>query len=197
MLNALLVIAIAAVAPQKAVVTPPPLVRTNTVAPPIVSTPVAPPPIITPIARPRAVTFGSWQAQDHGDYTLARTENESGSVFGMLCGKTCVYFVNFKKDCHSGDDYPAMINAPGGSFSITLRCYHIEERRVLTFQVNDTALNMLGDQGEVGFAIPLQSGQFGVSRFSLRGGLEAIGAAVESAAKKRDEKQEGLRDFTV
>jgi protein TonB len=31
---------------------PPPLVRTNTTAPPIISTPVAPPPVITPIARP-------------------------------------------------------------------------------------------------------------------------------------------------
>lgn len=178
-------------------VRPPPIVRTNVAPPPIVQTVrEAPPPIITPIA-PRAGQFGRWSATDFGDYTIARTENESGSVFGMLCGTSCVYFVNFQKDCDAGDKYPAMINGPLGAFPITLSCYHIEKLRVLTFQVEDNAINMLADKGEIGFAIPLGDGKFGVSRFSLQGGLEAVGAAINVITQKRNARQEGLRDFTI
>jgi hypothetical protein len=172
---------------RKDPVQPPPLVRTN-IAPP--------PPIITPIAP--SATWGSWRTTDFGDYTIARTENESGSVFGVLCGKTCVYFVNFKKDCNAGDPYPAMVNGPSGSFAITLKCYHLgDNRRVLTFDMDDNAIGMLEHGGEVGFAIPLDGGKFGVSRFSLVGGLDAVTAAVEAITAKRQARQEGLRDFTI
>lgn len=172
---------------------PPPIVRTNIAPPPIVRTvPEAPRPIITP-NRP----FGMWDAQDFGDHAVAHTTNESGSVFGMICGTTCLYYVNFQKDCVKGDNYPAMINGPSGAYPITLRCYHLEDKRILTFKADEQSIGIMEGEGDLGFAFPLENGRFGVSRFTLVGGLDAVTAVLDAAIKKQNTRQEGLRDFTI
>ena len=90
-------------------VEPPPIVRTNTVAPP-------------------SKVFGSWRVDASASYTEAFTANESGSTFGVLCGKTCVYYVSSSVACEQGHTYPAMINAPVGAFSDELKCVELEQR---------------------------------------------------------------------
>ena len=169
--------------------TPPPLVRME-----------APPPPIQVVTAPAVPswTYGNWKVSDMGDFSIASTLNDSQSAFGMVCGKTCVWFVNFQKECENGQDYPAMINTPGGAYAIQLRCYHLDDRALLTFSIdakNDA--NAMAKGGEIGFAFPLQSGKFGVSRFSLTGGAAATSKAITLATQKREQNQEGVRDFTI
>jgi hypothetical protein len=131
-----------------------------------------------------------------GDFAIVSTTNESGSAFGMVCGTTCVWFVNFQKHCEAGHDYPAMVNAAGGAYAIQLRCYHLDQRWLLTFAVDDDSVDTIKKGGEIGFAFPLDSGQFGVSRFSLAGGQGATLKAINIAIEKK-KNQSGLRDFTI
>lgn len=184
-----LVIALAntALAKPKESVEPPPLVRTN----------IAPPPIITPAAPAPTWSFSRWAASDYGSFTMASTLNESRSAFGIVCGQECVWFVNFQTDCTQGHQYPAMINSPAGSYPIILKCYHLSDRRLLTFSMTETSLALLDKPGEAGFAFPLEGGKFQVSRFSLSGGTQAIEKAMRIAIDRRNSNQEGLRDFTI
>jgi len=171
--------------------TPPPLVRIQTPPPKIYTTPVIQP-APTPTWR-----FGRWIARDVGSFTVASTTNDSQSAYGVMCGQECVWFVNMQTDCTQSHKYPAMINSPSGSLPITLTCYHLGDLRVLTYAFDEDSLGVLEKEGEVGFAIPLESGRFGVSRFSLGGSVAAISKAVDVAIEKRKVNQEGLRDFTI
>jgi hypothetical protein len=165
---------------------PPPLVQTAPPVPPVIQTVAAP---------PLSWTFGDWTAGDYGDFTLASTVNESGSAFGLACGKTCVWFVNFQSGCEVGKDYPAMINTAAGAKAIQLRCYHLSDRWLLTFPLEENDADAISSGGQIGFAFPLQSGKFGVSRFSLTGGVDATVKAIKVDEQKGN--QEGLRDFTI
>lgn len=176
--------AFAAPAAPRKPVQPPPLVN------------LAPAPIETVEAR-ATWNFGGWQTGDFGTFTMASTLNESRSAFGAVCGKDCVWFVNFQIECTAGHEYPAMINSPAGSFAIKLRCYHLGNYRLLTFPMDERSLGLFNKPGEAGFAIPLESGKFGVSRFSLTGGPEAVEKAIDVIVDRRKSNQEGLRDFTI
>jgi hypothetical protein len=174
--------------PKPPAVKPPPLVR---IAPPV-------PPVITTVTSPTpSWEYGAWTTRDMGDFTIASTVNESGSAFGAVCGKNCVWFVNFQSECKAGDEYPAMINGPSGSYAIELRCYHLDKYRLLTFSMTNDSLNILAKNGEVGFAFPFAGGKFGVSRFSLEGAENAVLKALDIINARRQGNQEGLRDFTI
>ncbi|MES2001769.1 MAG: hypothetical protein V4444_05615 [Pseudomonadota bacterium] len=141
--------------------------------------------------------FTNWTTMDLGSLTMASTTNESGSAFGFACGSTCSWFVNFQIQCTQGHEYPAMINAPAGSYPITLKCFHLGERRLLLFDADKDSFGILDKLGEAGFAIPLDSGKFKVSRFSLSGGTQAISKALDVIIERRKVSQEGLEDFTI
>lgn len=179
---------------------PPPIVRTKV---PIVQTVnVAPPPALPEIpSETNSVTHGKWTSSDVGDHTVAYTENESGSVFGILCGTTCVFYLNFHVDCTNRTDYPAMINSSVGSEAIKLRCIHVrhekEQHQVLAAEPTDNYFAMLKQSGEFGIAVPLANGKFNVSRFSLLGGAKAVATAIAAADERQKQSQSGLRDFTL
>jgi hypothetical protein len=132
-----------------------------------------------------------------GDFSIASTVNESGSAFGAVCGKDCVWFVNFQSECTVGDEYPAMVNSPAGAYAVQLHCYYLDKRWLLTYAMTDDSITTIAKGGEIGFAFPFASGKFGVSRFALQGGAEAVYKAIDVIVKRRERNQEGLRDFTI
>lgn len=143
--------------------------------------------------------YQSWQVGDFGSFVIASTSNDSGSAFGMVCGKDCVWFVNFQSECKAGHSYPAMMNGPGGSKSLNLKCYPLERYYILTFPLDEDSANAVirAKGGEIGFAFPLDSGKFGVSRFSLAGSVSAAAKAIALSDEKEASGQQGLRDFTI
>lgn len=168
--------------------------------------PVQPPPFQIQTVRvpPRIVTsptptpsrFGSWIEEDMGTWTQAFTSNASGSTFGIYCGKDCTVFLDLQTSCDEGHEYPAMLNSAKGSLSINLLCHILDKRYIFSTAATTNYTDILSGTGEVGFAIPLASGRFSVSRFSLDGGLPAVNAAVTEAVRK-GKSQEGLRDFSI
>ena len=160
--------------------------------------PPIPIPSPAPAPTPSRVAFGAWAVESTSSYSAAYTHNESDSVFGLMCGTNCVVYVNAHIPCTEGHNYPAMINSPVGASNLQLRCVMIEGRYVLVTPLDDDFVQIFSaTAGEVGFAIPLESGRFAVSRYSLSGALEATAAAARNARRRRDEGQTGLRDFTI
>lgn len=140
--------------------------------------------------------YGDWQAEDLGDDTEAYTRNESGSVFGLLCGRECVFFVNLARKCEQDHDYPAMINSDAGAYPVELKCIVLDEDYILTFPATNEHADILEAGGTIGFALALEGGDFGVSRFSLKGGLDAA-SAITRAAEGKTGGRKGMRDFTI
>lgn len=157
--------------------TPPPVVNTNQPAPP-------------PIER-----YGDWSATIYGNGLIASTRNESGAVFGVICGEKCVTFFNPKIPCENGGSYPALINSPAQAFSVTLKCVIADGRNFYSANIDESLIDLMETGGQLGVAFPMQSGQFRVSRFSLTGALKAklrIYNLSKAGQKNPDEK--GLRD---
>jgi hypothetical protein len=144
----------------------------------------------------KKAAYGDWIADEAGDYTEAYTSNESGSVFGLICGRECVFYLNILHKCEQGHAYPAMINSNGGAYPVDLKCFVLDGDYIVTFPVTGDFADMLEAGGTIGFAVPLANGQFGVSRFSLKGGLDAA-SAVARSADGRSGGREGLRDFAI
>jgi len=90
-----------------------------------------------------------------------------------------------------------MANGTQGAFHFNLRCYRLDDRHIVTAQLDDLFVEMITDGGEASFVIPIDDGRFSVSRFSLAGSLQATGLAATIAERRRNESQEGLRDFTI
>lgn len=184
---AILVLSCGATQHKQKPLEPPPIVRMDLPPPPMI---VAPSPLPT-------WNYGAWKAYDFGTFTMASTVNESESAFGAVCGSDCAWFVNFAIECTEGHKYPAMINSPAGSYPIELRCYHLNDLTLMVFDMDDASLGMLEKGGEAGFAVPLESGKFKVSRFSLGRAAEAVSKTIQMAVDKQNKQQEGLKDFTI
>jgi hypothetical protein len=141
--------------------------------------------------------YGAWSVEDLGTYTEAHTSNDSGSVFGLLCGTECVFYLNVLRGCTEGELYPAMINSKAGAYPIELKCFVLDKDYVLTFAAGEEHADIFVKGGTIGFALPIDGGAFGVSRFSLNGSLEATMAASAMAERKDGKRRDGLRDFTI
>ena len=134
-------------------------------------------------AASKPVSYGRWVVIREGEWVEASTDNGSGSEFGLLCSAECMIYLDFRIECEDGHDYPAMINSGAGAVSISMRCHHYGDRPIFITEASGDYVDMLEQGKEVGFAFPLQNGQFRVARFSTHGGYEAILAALRIAMK--------------
>lgn len=140
--------------------------------------------------------YGDWSFYPLRDYAISSTTNSSGSVFGIICGKSCSAFVNFTTTCTEGHYYPAMVNSEAGAFHINMRCYVIDKVYLLSTDLSEQFKDTMETGGEIGFAIPLESGKFSVSRFSLTGSIPATKRAGDYTNSQKESGQ-SLRDFTL
>jgi len=147
-------------------------------------------------AAAKSTRYGRWTVDIEGDWVEAWTDNESGSEFGLLCSSDCMIYLDFRTTCEEGHDYPAMINSDPGALSITMRCHHYEDRQIFITEATEEYIDMVERDGEIGFAFPLDGGQFRVVRFSTRGGYEAIVAALRIAMKSGKLK-EAPKDVSI
>lgn len=156
-------------------------------------------PVPPPIVRNETSTekFGDWLVEARPSFFGGYTHNESGSTFGILCGKTCVVYKTSDASCVVGKDYGFLVNAAPGAQFFRMRCIVVEESYTYVIGLSDYFVDALKAGGQIGFATPMEDGRFTVSRYSLRGGMEAAGR-VADLSKKFEEKDEGaLRDFSI
>ncbi len=138
--------------------------------------------------------FGDWSvgtSEDEGA-TFAATMNDSGSLFGEVCGiadKKCFWLLAYDVKCDLDDAkarYPILANTDRGATHLTLECLGpMSDGGTYRYRIVEwsTLEAVLKDSSRVGFALPLASDQFRVLRFSNDGRAEAAATAEAAAVK--------------
>ncbi len=156
---------------------------------------------VTAYAEDRII--GDWVVSVDGGIYETYTGNESGSTLGLLCTETnCSFYLRAGITCESEGSYLALINSKNGASSQQLSCAPLTlngrtEYVILIGDIESFATTVL-NSSTIGIAIPMASGQFKVSRFSLRGATKALEAVVNlrkaSTSAPSPSKKQGFRD---
>lgn len=132
---------------------------------------------------------------------IANVSTESGqATAGILCfvsTNSCIAYLHTGNKCEIGATIPMMINSPVGAFHITTECKDMPGTPSGFINVVNefgNAKEAFESGGEVGFVIPLKSGEFRALRFSTKGAVAAIRNAMTSPTdstpvKRRDDRR--------
>jgi len=138
----------------------------------------------SPPTMPDKIVEKDWVYQNAGNGTaIAYTNNDSGSTLGVICiaAQNCSVYLKTATACEDGAKYPVLVNADSGAVSASLTCENIasaSEKKNFVFVFDDfsTILSTIMKDQSIGVALPLASGQFRVTRFSLTGSNETLAA---------------------
>lgn len=132
-----------------------------------------------------ALAQDTWSAgaSDIGE-PHATTTNEDQSVFGKVCssdGSSCRWFVALSTPCVRGAQTPLLLNTPKEAHATTAVCegtrpfgaHNLHLYHLTDFKYFEDLARL---PGIFGVAMPLESGQFRVSRFNTAGAQAALGA---------------------
>jgi hypothetical protein len=128
--------------------------------------------------------YGTWNlnitSEPDEPMQMASTVNSTGSSTGVLCvqsTESCDTFIKLDITCKHGAFYPMMINSAVGAFHLSTKCVHLGDLQLFVAEDAAPMMSAFESGGEIGFAMPLESGQFRVVRFSTAGATPAIKAA--------------------
>lgn len=147
--------------------------------------------------------IGDWVLDVGGgtSYAEAFTGNDSGSTFGLLCTSAdCLFYIDMNLKCTEGGKIPMLINSSSGSTYISSTCVHLRSKTEIRYvtAIKDADVVTAISKGKViGFAVPLESGQFKVVRFSLDGAVTATKEAVSRSKTLPAVRGTVLRDSTL
>ncbi|WP_425668730.1 hypothetical protein ACPSL3_09775 [Vibrio owensii] len=121
------------------------------------------------------------------DYFYAATINNSGHIFGKYCyfdDQQCFFLLGIDINCKTGNKYPILVNAESGALNMNLVCGDkVGKHQVLTFDNFDEIERTAKESNKLGVAIPMESGQFKVSRFSMSGSTYSLETMTDEAIK--------------
>lgn len=119
---------------------------------------------------------GKWQVDTRSeDLRVAKTYNDDGTGAGVLCTSVgCSAFLTADRKCDENVSYPILSNSSVGSETFKASCITIAKKQYLLLDNLDMAIRLFNSGGIVGFALPLDAGQFYVVRFSTEGAHDAI-----------------------
>ena len=135
---------------------------------------------LTQVSSACAQQYESWivGAMDGGEGLYAATVNDSSGVLGQYCyteSSQCLWLIATDVKCEQESKYPVLVNADGGSAQMELVCLKLENKPRYAFtdfkKIDDVIRT---SSSYIGFAFPMESGHFKVSRFLLGGSLKAI-----------------------
>ena len=130
--------------------------------------------------------FGDWfvvKSSDGADL-IATTINDAGGYIGFRCFSStqkCVHVVSVNTTCTDGSYYPILINSDYSSMAMDVLCSKNGEKYELILMKFDEIHQILRGGTYIGFAIPMGSGLFKVSRFSLSGSGSAFDYVTDKA----------------
>lgn len=138
-------------------------------------------------------TFGDWSVvrSSDGKDLIAGTLNQAGNFIGFRCfsnTKKCVHALGADIICDDGDKYPILINSNTSSLSMEAICSKNGKTYELLLTKYDEIHEILLKSGNVGFAIPMENGNFQAVRFSLNGSDKAIKLVEDVTSKLEDDK---------
>lgn len=125
--------------------------------------------------------IGDWVVQSSPRSIEASTSTGTTSL-GMYCqADQCMFYLHDNLICHPGSKSPILMSGVGSAASLTIQCAQINGVLFQILEPFNAVLNEVKRGGIASFAVPLQNGSFGVSRFSLNGGFEAVRRALQEA----------------
>lgn len=143
-----------------------------------------------------------WSSAD--TFNFAITTNSKDELFGQFCyldDQACYYMLNMRLDCEPGEIYPAMISAKSGTRKTNLVCSDFGEEPTFMLQPFDEIDNLVRTESKFGLVVGLESGQFKVSRFSLKGSTRMVSEMramtlkqIRNDSKARPKKKSKLPD---
>ena len=129
--------------------------------------------------------IGDWQLQSTLNSIEASTSN-GGTSFGLYCqADQCMFYLHDTLMCQPGARSPILMSGVGNAASLSIQCTQIGGVLFQILEPFNTVFDELKKGGLVSFAVPLQNGSFGVSRFSLNGATEAVRRALQEAGKSK------------
>lgn len=152
---------------------------------------------VVPITTPAQTTqYGDWQTDlTSSEVPEAFTVNLSGSIFGFICSVSidrCVYYVSANTTCNQGSKSSILINTEAGALTSDIICTQLGNNYYNVIQDTQDLSNAMLKSTNIGIAIPMESGEFKVVRFSLMGSNAATGVVAARAVelqKYRDHMQ--------
>lgn len=130
----------------------------------------------------QSASSGDWTygRNDDGSWFYAYTMNDSGAVLGEWCSAgtgNCAWMIGTTTGCEQDSSYPILANADMGSAPIAISCSGkiagTDLTRYLFTNFKDIE-SLVRKSQRIGFAMPMQAGQFKVVRFSLSGESNAV-----------------------
>jgi hypothetical protein len=130
------------------------------------------------------VAYQNWVVDLNSGTTEAHTEVDSQSSFGMFCAADkCLFYLHQPLQCQPNAKYSVLMNSATVSTAISMQCTQIGNNIFQILDPFDAVLNAIKAGETIGFAVALQSGAFGVTRFSLAGATDAIRRVLQEASK--------------
>ena len=127
-------------------------------------------------------------SMDNNEFFYAGTTNNSQHFFGQFCyfeTEDCIYLLSVKVTCETEAEMPALVNSDKGAIHVSLICGHMYEGYNVLYMTPFDDVDLIVRQSSyLRIAIPMESDQFKVSRFSLIGSTSAVDnmrAATETA----------------
>jgi hypothetical protein len=131
------------------------------------------------------IAIGDWVVQTSTGSIEAST-SAGATSFGMYCqADQCVFYLHDNLRCQPGSKSPILMSGLGNAASLTTQCAQINGVLFQILEPFNTVLNEVKRGGIVSFAVPLQNGSFGISRFSLNGGIEAVRQALQEVGNAK------------
>ena len=129
----------------------------------------------------QTTNFGDWDIGISSDKTSAfsATVNSSGQIIAKRCTfakKECTWHISTKEKCEKDESYPALVNTDHGAGQVTLICEgQFDDGSDYRYVFSDWKAieNFILSGTRIGIAFPLQSDNFIVYRFSLKGSKAA------------------------
>lgn len=136
------------------------------------------------------VTLGEWRASAKGNSLEAYTSSGPTGTFGLYCADNqCVFYLHNGLICQSGSRSLVLMSSVNSAASLSTECTNIGANMFQILHPFADVLRTIKQGGRVNFASPLQSGQIGISSFSLLGSNEAISRVLNMASKRNPNSQ--------
>lgn len=125
-------------------------------------------------------SFGNWQVYSTGtDYFAMALNSIEGEYIAYYCyseTKQCIHSVSLGIKCVNEARYPILVNSTISAITVEGVCTNIPSNGKTFYNLTsyDSIHTILAQSVDVGFALPLESGRFKVSRFDLNGSAAAM-----------------------
>lgn len=142
-----------------------------------------------PVSADDRAGHGDWTSQFQQGMGEATTHEEGMATFGMLCVEnSCRYYFANNTDCAPGVNYPLMVTANQGALAIDAVCEVMDSANGVVmlywFAETDALNDAFSKTPSLGFAFPLNNGQFKLNTFSMNGYNDAIARMINGLRER-------------